>query len=123
MNELDFWKELSRQGYTIRDNSLGEWYIEAPAKVFPAMYLSHEEAVAHAKKTLGWSENSKFGGKPKYKVTILYNEGYGKQCVDLDPFEADTKEDAKKIGKEKAGLFFADNPKAEIIEIMVKKWK
>jgi hypothetical protein len=123
-NEIEFWKEFSRQTYIIREEK-GGWCIFKGETMMPVAYPSHNEAAKTAKKLLGWNEQSKFiekfPKKTRYRATVLYNDGYGKQCMELGPVEAGTKEEAQGKLDEEASQFFADRPNADIIEVRVKQ--
>ncbi len=62
------------------------------------------------------------GNTPMWTARILLNEGYGKQCIDLEPFEADSKAEAQKISEEKVQNLYADRPNTDIIEIKVRQY-
>lgn len=59
--------------------------------------------------------------KSRWIAKVLFDAGYKQQCMVLDPFEAETQEDAQKVADAKVGSFFEDVPNVEILEIKVSK--
>lgn len=62
------------------------------------------------------------GATPKWIVSVLYNEGYGKQCMEVGPFEVETKEKAKKLCEEKLTEMFSASPNVDIIDLKIKRY-
>jgi hypothetical protein len=62
------------------------------------------------------------GNVPKWTAKVHFDAGYRQQCMLLEPFEAETKEEAQKIADEKVTAFFEENPNAEVYEVKVKKF-
>lgn len=61
------------------------------------------------------------GNTPKWTAKVLLDEGYGRQCLVLEPFEAETKEEAQRMGQEKVTALFAGKPNAEIFEVKIQR--
>jgi len=57
----------------------------------------------------------------KWCTVILFNEGYGKQCINLEPFEAKTKKEAQLIAIEQVNSFYNEKINADIIDFKIKK--
>lgn len=57
--------------------------------------------------------------KPKFVTKIIYNEGYGKQCMSFNPFEADSMDEAKKISEVQISEFLVEKSNADILDVKV----
>lgn len=58
---------------------------------------------------------------PRWIASVLYNEGYGKQCMEVGPFEG-TKEEAENLCEEKITEMFSDCPNTDIIDFKIKRY-
>jgi hypothetical protein len=113
--ELEQWKEISNKGHLIRQKTDGTWYVESSGVVLPVIYKEAKDAFEDVKKLIKASK------PPLYKATVLYNEGYGKQCKEIEPFEAKSKEHAQELARLAVETIFGENPKVDVIEIKITK--
>lgn len=61
------------------------------------------------------------GNTPKWTAKVLFDAGYKQQCMVLEPFQAETQEEAQTIAEAKVAAFFEESPNAVIFEVKVKK--
>lgn len=66
-------------------------------------------------------KNSTKNNLNQWIAKVLFDAGYKKQCMILEPFEAETEKEAVEIANAKVAEFFKETPNAVVYEIKISK--